>query len=155
PARRHHARARARGGVGRRGRGDHERRRPLRRLPAPQARRPAADPHRARRRVPSRSGMTLRTRVAAAAAAAIGLAVLLLVIAVPKLWGRELRSSLDDTLRQRAADVAQLNASTPAELTQPGALEGRLTGGSLYVQVLDKAGRLVVRSSALGGRVLP
>jgi two-component system, OmpR family, sensor kinase len=99
--------------------------------------------------------MTLRTRVAAAAAAAIALAVLLLVIAVPKLWGRELRSSLDDTLRRRAADVAQLNASTPAELTQPGALEGRLSGGSLYVQVLDKAGRLVVRSSALGGRVLP
>src|SRR4051812_17849002 len=101
------------------------------------------------------SPMTLRTRVAAAAAAAIALAVLLLVIAVPNLWGRELRSSLDDTLRRRAADVAQLNASTPAELTQPGALEGRLTGGSLYVQVLDSSGRLVVRSSALGGRVLP
>jgi signal transduction histidine kinase len=99
--------------------------------------------------------MTLRRRVAAAAATAIALAVLLLVIAVPKLWGRELRSSLDDTLRRRAADVAQLNASTPAELTQPGALEGRLTGGSLYVQVLDSSGRLVVRSSALGGRVLP
>ena len=35
-----------------------ERRRPLRRLPAPQARRPAADPHRARRRVPARSRVT-------------------------------------------------------------------------------------------------
>jgi two-component system OmpR family sensor kinase len=99
--------------------------------------------------------MSLRTRVAAAAAAAIVLAVALLVIAVPKLLARELRGSLDDALRRRAADVAQLNASAPAELTQPGALEGRLTGGSLYVQVIDRAGRLVVRSSALGGRVLP
>jgi two-component system OmpR family sensor kinase len=99
--------------------------------------------------------MSLRTRVAIAATAAIVLAVLLLVIAVPKLLARELRGSLDDTLRRRAADVAQLNASTPAELTQPGALEGRLTGGSLYVQVLDARGRLVVRSGALGGRVLP
>ncbi|WP_051324011.1 sensor histidine kinase [Candidatus Solirubrobacter pratensis] len=99
--------------------------------------------------------MSLRTRVAAAAAAAIALALVLLVIAVPKLFGRELRSSLDDTLRRRAADVAQLNASAPAELTQPGALEGRLTGGSLYVQVIDKTGRLVVRSSALGARLLP
>ncbi len=99
--------------------------------------------------------MSLRVRVAAAAAAAIALALVLLVIAVPKLFARELRSSLDDTLRARAADVARLNASAPAELTQPGALEGRLTGGALYVQVLDRAGRLVVRSSALGGRVLP
>ncbi len=99
--------------------------------------------------------MSLRTRVAAAAAAAIALALILLVIAVPKLFARELRSSLDDTLRARAADVARLNASAPAELTQPGALEGRLTGGALYVQVLDRDGRLVVRSSALGGRVLP
>jgi two-component system, OmpR family, sensor kinase len=93
--------------------------------------------------------------VALAAAAAIALALVLLVIVVPKLFARELRSSLDDTLQARAADVARLNASAPAELTQPGALEGRLTGGALYVQVLDRDGRLVVRSGALGGRVLP
>jgi HAMP domain-containing protein len=99
--------------------------------------------------------LTLRTRVAAAAAAAIALALVLLVIVVPKLFARELRGSLDDTLQARAADVARLNASAPAELTQPGALEGRLTGGALYVQVIDRDGRLVVRSSALGGRVLP
>ena len=99
--------------------------------------------------------MSLRVRVAAAAAAAIVLALVLLVIVVPKLFARELRGSLDDTLRARAADVARLNASAPAELTQPGALEGRLTGGALYVQVLDRDGRLVVRSGALGGRVLP
>jgi signal transduction histidine kinase len=99
--------------------------------------------------------VSLRTRVAAAAVATIVLAVVLLVIAVPQLLARELRGSLDDALRRRAADVAQLNASAPDQLTQPGALEGRLTGGSLFVQVIDRAGRLVVRSTALGGRVLP
>jgi two-component system, OmpR family, sensor kinase len=99
--------------------------------------------------------VSLRTRVAVAAAAAIVLAVVLLVITVPKLLSRELKGSLDDQLRRRAADVAQLSASAPAELTQPGALEGRLTGGSLYVQVVDRGGRIVARSSALGGRVLP
>jgi two-component system, OmpR family, sensor kinase len=98
--------------------------------------------------------VSLRTRVAAAAAAAIVLAVVLLSIAVPALLARELERSLDDALRRRAADVAQLNASAPAELTQPGALEGRLTGGSLFVQVIDRSGRIVARSSALGGRVL-
>jgi signal transduction histidine kinase len=99
--------------------------------------------------------VSLRTRVAAAAAAAIVLAVVLLAIAVPTLLNNELRSSLDDSLRRRAADVAQLNASAPSELTRPGALEGRLTGGSLFVQVIDRSGRIVARSSALGGRVLP
>jgi len=98
--------------------------------------------------------LTLRTRVALAAAVAIALALMLLVIVVPKLFAHELRGSLDDGLVRRAADVAQLNASTPAELTQPGALEGRLTGGSLYVQVIDRDGRIVTRSSALGGRVI-
>jgi two-component system, OmpR family, sensor kinase len=99
--------------------------------------------------------VTLRTRVAAAAAAAIVLAMALVAIAVPALLRSYLRGSLDDGLVRRAADVAQLNASTPALLTQPGALEGRLTGGSLYVQVIDRDGRIVSRSSALGGRVLP
>jgi signal transduction histidine kinase len=99
--------------------------------------------------------VSLRNRVAAAAAAAIALSLLLLVTVVPQLLARELRGSLDTAMRRRAADVAQLNASAPAELTQPGALEGRLTGGSLYVEVLDRTGRIVARSSALGGRVLP
>jgi two-component system OmpR family sensor kinase len=98
--------------------------------------------------------VSLRTRVAAAAAAAIVLAVMLLAIAVPAFLSSYLRGSLDDGLVRRAADVAQLNASTPAELTQPGALEGRLTGGSLYVQVIDRDGRIIARSSALGGRVI-
>src|SRR3954466_3835014 len=114
------------------GRGNAQRGRPLCRLPAAQAGRSAADPHGARRGVPARPRVSLRTRVAAAAAAAIVLAVVLLAIAVPALLSRDLKGSLDDALRRRAADVAQLNASAPAVLTQPGALEGRLTGGSLY-----------------------
>jgi two-component system OmpR family sensor kinase len=99
--------------------------------------------------------VSLRARVAAASAAAIVLAVVALAIAVPALLSHELRSTLDDSLRRRAVDIAQLAASTPGQLTEPGALEGRLTGGALYVQVLDARGRLVVRSNALGGRVLP
>ena len=74
--------------------------------------------------------MTLRARVAAAAAAAIVLAVALLVIAVPKFLEGELQGTLDDTLVRRAADVAQLNATAPDQLTAPGALEGRLAGST-------------------------
>ncbi|MDA0170878.1 HAMP domain-containing histidine kinase [Solirubrobacter taibaiensis] len=95
--------------------------------------------------------MTLRARVAAAAAAAIVLAVLLLVITVPKLLADDLRGELDDSLRRRAADVARLNATVPGQLTEVGAIEG----GGLLVQVVDRTGRIVARSSALGGRVLP
>ncbi len=96
--------------------------------------------------------MTLRARVAAAAAAAIALAVALLVIAVPAFLENELQGTLDETLERRATDVAQLNATTPDQLTQPGALEGRLAGSTLFVQVIDRQGRIVARSSALGGR---
>jgi signal transduction histidine kinase len=95
--------------------------------------------------------VTLRARVAAASAAAIVLAVLLLVIAVPRLLADDLRGELDDSLRRRAADVARLNATAPGQLTEVAALEG----GGLLVQVVDRRGRIVARSSALGGRVLP
>jgi two-component system OmpR family sensor kinase len=98
--------------------------------------------------------VTLRARVAAAAAAAIVLAVALLVIAVPEFLARELQGTLDDALRRRATDVAQLNATAPNQLTAPGALEGRLAGSALFVQVVDRSGRIVVRSSGLGGRIL-
>ena len=81
--------------------------------------------------------MTLRARVAAAAAAAIVLAVALLVIAVPAFLENELQGTLDDSLVRRAADVAQLNATTPDQLTAPGALEGA-AGGTLFVQVIDR-----------------
>lgn len=95
--------------------------------------------------------MTLRARVALAAAAAIALAVALLVIAVPKLLEGDLRGELDDRLRRQAAEVARLNATVPGQLTEAGALEG----GGLLVQVVDPSARIVARSRALGGRVLP
>ena len=97
----------------------------------------------------------LRARVVAAAAVAIVAAVVLLALAVPALLSRQLGGSLDDALRTRAVDVARLAASSPELVTEPGALEGRLSGGSLLVEVLDRRGRIVARSSALGARVLP
>ncbi len=100
-------------------------------------------------------GFGLRARVAAAAAVAIVVAVVLLAVAVPALLERQLTDELDSALRGRAVEVARLASATPELLTAPGALEGRLTGGALFVQVVDRRGRIVVRSSALGGRLLP
>ncbi|MEA2151660.1 MAG: two-component system, OmpR family, sensor kinase, partial [Solirubrobacteraceae bacterium] len=97
----------------------------------------------------------LRARVAAAAVAAIAVAVGLLAIAVPALLQRQLTGELDRSLRARATEVARLASATPALLTEPGALEGRLTGGALFVQVVDRRGRIVARSGGLGGRLLP
>ncbi len=97
----------------------------------------------------------LRARVAAAAAVAIAVAVGALAIAVPALLQRQLTGELDRSLRARAVEVARLASATPALLTEPGALEGRLTGGALFVQVVDGRGRIVARSGGLGGRLLP
>jgi signal transduction histidine kinase len=101
------------------------------------------------------SKLTLRARVAAAAGVAIVVGVVLLGFAILARLDNQLRSDLDRTLRQRAVDVARLSASTPKLLTAPGALEGRLGGSALFVQVVDRRGRLVARSGGLGGRVLP
>jgi hypothetical protein len=97
----------------------------------------------------------LRARVAVAAAAAIVLAVVLLGVAVLAVLRHELYGSLDSALRDRAVEVARLSASAPRQLLVPGALEGRLGGSSLLVQVVDRRGRIVVRSAGLGGRLLP
>jgi hypothetical protein len=64
------------------------------------------------------SRVSLQWRVALAAAAAIVLALTLLGVGVQIQLSRELRSSLDDGLRRRAADIARLNASAPGVLTQ-------------------------------------
>src|ERR1700741_4850637 len=94
-------------------------------------------------------------RVAAAAAVAIVLAVVLLGTAVLARLDDQLTGTLDDSLRQRAVEVPRLAAPTPDVLLTPGALEGRLGGSSLLVQVMDERGRLVARSSGLGARLLP
>ncbi|MDX6689985.1 MAG: two-component system, OmpR family, sensor kinase [Solirubrobacteraceae bacterium] len=99
--------------------------------------------------------VSLRARVAAAAVIAIVVAVVALAIAVPALLHRQLTDELDSSLRGRAVEVARLASATPALLTEPGSLEGRLTGGALFVQVVDRRGRIVARSGGLGGRLLP
>ena len=65
----------------------------------------------------------LRTRVVAAAAVSIVAAVVLLGGAVQVLLSRHLHQALDSTLRDRAAQIAQLAATAPALLTSPTVLE--------------------------------
>jgi len=101
------------------------------------------------------SRLTLRVRVALAAALAIAIAVALLGAATLTLVDRQLHRSLDDGLRDRAVEVARLAATTPRLLTAAGVLEGRVGTSAAYVQVVDDQGRIVARSGALGGRVLP
>jgi signal transduction histidine kinase len=102
-----------------------------------------------------RARLTLRARLIAAAAAATIGAVAVLGVSVLLLVDHQLHSSLDSTLRSRAADVARLAASAPAVLTSPGALEAPFGGRDLSVEVVDHLGRIYARSRSLGGRVLP
>lgn len=97
----------------------------------------------------------LQRRLIAAAAVSVALAVAALGIAAQLLVAHQLHSSLDRSLRQRATDVARLSASAPAVLSSPGALEGPAAGRQLSVEVLDRHGRFVARSLALGARLLP
>jgi two-component system OmpR family sensor kinase len=98
---------------------------------------------------------SLLGRSVLAAAAGILLAVVAVGIGVDVLASRDLHRELDHTLRERAVEVAQLSASAPALLTAPGALDSPLGGTQLSVEVLDRRRRIVARSLALGGRVLP
>jgi two-component system OmpR family sensor kinase len=101
------------------------------------------------------TGLSLRLRSVAAATLGILLAVVVVGVGVDLLVSRHLHRSLDHTLRQRAVETAQLAASAPAVLTTPGALDSPLGGTQLSVEVVDRHGRIVARSLALGGRVLP
>jgi signal transduction histidine kinase len=101
------------------------------------------------------SRLSLRWRSVAAAASAIVLAVVVVGVGVDILVARHLHGSLDRTLRARAVEVAQLAASAPKVLTTPGALDAPLGSTQLSIEVVDGRGRLVARSLALGGRVLP
>jgi two-component system, OmpR family, sensor kinase len=97
---------------------------------------------------------SLRLRVALAAALGVFLAVAALGGAAEYVVRHELRTSQDRGLRGRAVDVARLSLSAPALLTSPGALDAPYGGQDLLVQVVDRQGRIVARSSALGGRLL-
>jgi hypothetical protein len=99
--------------------------------------------------------LSLGARSVAAAALAILLAVIVVGAGVDVLVSRHLHRALDRTLRQRAAEVARLAASAPAVLTTPGALDSPFGGTQLSVEVIDRRGRTVARSLALGGRTLP
>jgi two-component system, OmpR family, sensor kinase len=101
------------------------------------------------------SGHSIRLRSVVAATAAILLALVVVGVGVELLVSRHLHRSLDRTLRQHAVGIAQLSASAPALLTTPGALDSPVGGTQLSVEVVDGRGRIVARSLALGGRVLP
>ena len=155
-ARRRLARSGARPGLGRRRR-DRQRRRPLRGLSAAQARRPAAHPDRAGRRLrprAMRAPASLRVRVALAAGAAIALATVLLGITAVALSEREQASSRDAALRAGATSGRPAERIGAGLLTAPGALEGRRRRPRLLVEVVDRHGRIVARSASLGGGVL-
>ena len=98
---------------------------------------------------------SLRARITAAATAVVLFAVVLFAVVTVALVDHELRASLDTALRQRAQEVAELAISTPAVLTDPGALESPVSGRQISVEVVDRRGRIVARSLNLGARVLP
>jgi two-component system, OmpR family, sensor kinase len=99
--------------------------------------------------------MSLRLRSILAAAVSTMLAVAVLGLAVDVLVARHLHRGLDRTLRTRAVEVAQLAASAPALVTQPGALDAPVGSTQAMVEVVDRRDRIVSRSLSLGGRVLP
>ena len=97
----------------------------------------------------------LRSQIAAVAGVSILLGVIVLGVALQLLLARDLRSQLDRTLRQRAADVATLSATAPALLTSPGALDSSATSGPILIEVVDRRNGIVARSLSLGAGALP
>ena len=102
-----------------------------------------------------RGPRSLRARVALAAAVGIAVATAIVGTGELVLVGNSLRQSVDDGLKARAAELAALQATTPQLLDAPGALDSAVDGRALLVEVLDGQGRLLHRSLALGGRVVP
>jgi two-component system OmpR family sensor kinase len=98
---------------------------------------------------------SLGARSTLVAAFAILLALVIVGAGVDLLVGRDLHRSLDRSLRQRAVEVAQLSATAPSLLVSPGSLDAPVGGTQLLTEVVDRRGRIVARSLALGGRVLP
>jgi two-component system OmpR family sensor kinase len=98
---------------------------------------------------------TMRGRLVLAAAGSIVAALALFGVATVLVVRHELRSSLDNALRLRAEQVAQLAVSAPAVLNSPGALESPVSGHQIVVEVLDAHGRILARSLTLGASILP
>ena len=99
--------------------------------------------------------VALRARLALAAAGSILAAVAVFGVAIALLLRHELHGSLDQTLRQRAQEVAELAVSAPAVLTYPGALESPVSGRQIAVEVIDAHGRIIARSLSLASVLLP
>ncbi len=98
---------------------------------------------------------SLRTRLMLVAGGAIVAALVLFGAAAVLLVRGELRGSLDNALRQRALDVAEVAVSAPAILDSPGALESPASGRQIAVEVLDARGRILARSLSLGADLFP
>ncbi|HWE08842.1 MAG TPA: HAMP domain-containing sensor histidine kinase [Solirubrobacteraceae bacterium] len=98
---------------------------------------------------------TLRTRLVAAAGVSILAAVVVFAAVTVGLVNAQLRSSLDNALRQRAQEVAELAVSAPAVLSDPGAMESPVSGRQISVEVVDAHARIVARSLNLGAELLP
>lgn len=98
---------------------------------------------------------SLAWRSTLAALVSVLVALVIVSVGVDVLVGRHLHGSLDRSLRQRAVAVAQLSATAPALLVSPGSLDSPAGGTQVLTQVLDRRGRIVARSLALGGRILP
>ena len=98
---------------------------------------------------------SLTWRSTLAALVSVLVALVIVSVGVDVLVGRYLHGSLDRSLRQRAVAVAQLSATAPALLVSAGALDAPAGGTQVLTQVLDRRGRIVARSLALGGRILP
>jgi len=94
-------------------------------------------------------------RVALAAAGAIVVAVSVLGAGVQILLSNHLHGELDATLRERAAQIAQLNATAPALLTSAGVLDVPAGPRLIDVEVVDRHGRIIARSLGLQGGTLP
>ena len=103
---------------------------------------------------PRRRG-SLRVRVALAAAGAIVVAVSVLGAGVQILLSDHLHAELDSTLRERAAQIAQLNATAPALLTSAGVLDVPAGPRLIDVEVVDSHRRIVARSLGLQGGTVP
>ena len=98
---------------------------------------------------------SLTWRSTLAALVSVVVALVIVSVGVDVLVGHHLHGSLDRSLRQRAVAVAQLSATAPALLVSPGALDAPAGGTQVLTQVIDRRGRIVARSLALGGRILP
>jgi signal transduction histidine kinase len=98
---------------------------------------------------------SLGARSILVASFAVLLALVIVGAGVDLLVARHLHRSLDRSLHQRAVQVAELSATAPSLLVSPGSLDAPVGGTQLLAEVVDRRGRLVARSLALGGRLLP